>query len=149
MSENLDKAFKLLDKFHGKAKTIKLTTDDGSIEEVKIYPLPNKHLPIMLKLQRLAKKVVKTDDGKIDEEKTDASVIDESAALNIEIARIALAHSICVQNGIKATPQEFDEIMERVGNISSASMGEIITAIAETSDVPLEEGKTKKSGVPQ
>ena len=149
MSENLDKAFKLLDKFHGKAKTIKLTTDDGGLEEVKIYPLPNKHLPIMLKLQRLAKKVVKKEDGTIDEEKTDGAVIDESAALNIEIARIALGHSICVQNGIKPTPQEFDEILARIGDISSVAMGEIINAIAETSDVPLGEDKSKKSEVPQ
>jgi hypothetical protein len=145
MSENLDKAFKLLDKFHGKAKTIKLTTDDGSIEEVKIYPLPNKHLPIMLKLQRLSKQMVRTADGKLDEVNTPSQVIDDSAALNIEIARIALGHSICVQNGINPTPQEFDEILEKIGSISSASMGEIINAIAETNDVPLNE--TKKSEV--
>ena len=73
MSEGYVKSMETLRKFSGKTTDVELTADDGSVQKIKMYPLPNKYMAELLELQKLMVSLpkVRDDSGKesIDQDK--------------------------------------------------------------------------------
>ena len=148
MSEGYVKSMETLRKFSGKTTDVELTDDEGNVQKIKMYPLPNKYMADMLELQKLTISLPKKkgEGGKevIDQ---DACTIAQRKALfesNRKIVALSIAHSLKRANG-SMTDSEFEDIKTSVDELPATVIQQVIMAISGINEVPLTEtGDAKK-----
>jgi len=147
MSEGYNKSMEMLKKFSGKTKDIELTDDDGNVQKIKMYPLPNRYMAEMLETQKFANDLPKKEiDGKevIDQEKCSIEQRTKLFEMNRKIVALSLAHSLKKANG-SMTESEFDLIKDMVDDLPATIIQQIIVEISGLNEVPLgQEGDEKK-----
>jgi hypothetical protein len=147
MSEGYTKSMEMLKKFSGKTKDIELTDDEGNVQKIKMYPLPNKYMAEMLETQKYANELPKKEvDGKeiIDQEKCTPIQRTTLYEMNRKIVALSLAHSLKKANG-SMTEAEFDSIKDMVDELPAEVIQRIIIEISGLNEVPLgQEGVEKK-----
>jgi hypothetical protein len=142
-SSGYTKSVDLLKKFSGKTKEIELTTDDGDVIKIKLFPLPNKYMGELLELQKfsnsLPKKteVVKDKEVEmIDQDKCSSEDRIKLFDLNRRIVALSLVHSLKKENG-EMTSSEFDTLQEMVDELPMTMIQQVITSISAINEVPL------------
>lgn len=147
MSEGYTKSMEMLKKFSGKTKDIELTDDEGNVQKIKMYPLPNKYMAEMLETQKYANELPKKEvDGKevIDQDKCTPAQRTTLYEMNRKIVALSLAHSLKKANG-SMTEAEFDSIKDMVDELPAEVIQRIIIEISGLNEVPLgQEGVEKK-----
>ena len=147
MSEGYNKSMELLKKFSGKTKDIELTDDEGNVQKIKMYPLPNKYMAEMLETQKFAQELPKKEiDGKevIDQDKCTTEQRVKLFEMNRKVVALSLAHSLKKANG-SMTESEFDSVKEMVDELPMTVIQQIIVDISGLNEVPLgQEGEKKK-----
>ncbi len=147
MSEGYNKSMELLKKFSGKTKDIELTDDEGNVQKIKMYPLPNRYMAEMLETQKFAQELPKKEvDGKevIDQDKCTTEQRVKLFEMNRKVVALSLAHSLKKANG-SMTESEFDSVKEMVDELPMTVIQQIIVDISGLNEVPLgQEGEKKK-----
>jgi len=147
MSEGYVKSMEVLKKFSGKTKDIELTADDGSIQKIKMYPLPNKYMAEMMELQKFVGQLPKTEiNGKeaIDQDKCTSEQRTKLFDMNRRVVALSLAHSLKIANG-GMTDAEFDSVKETVDELPASIIQQIIIEVSGLNEVPIgQEGVEKK-----
>ena len=147
MSEGYSKSIEMLKKFSGKTKDIELTDDDGNVQKIKMYPLPNRYMAEMIEVQKFSQELPKKEvDGKevIDQEKCTSEQRTKLFEMNRKIVALSLAHSLKKANGTM-TESEFDLVKDLVDDLPAPVISQIIIEISGLNEVPLgQEGVEKK-----
>jgi hypothetical protein len=147
MSEGYSKSIEMLKKFSGKTKDIELTDDDGNVQKIKMYPLPNRYMAEMIEVQKFSQVLPKKEvDGKevIDQEKCTSEQRTKLFEMNRKIVALSLAHSLKKANGTM-TESEFDSVKDLVDDLPAPVISQIIIEISGLNEVPLgQEGVEKK-----
>ncbi len=138
-----------LDKYHGKPSEIVIENDDGEKDVWKMYPLPNKYLPLMLKIQQIIQKAptTKGEDGNEvpDSSKLSEEDQDKLADLNRELVVTSIAFSMCIQEGILdyksfeggAPEVVIDKVKTAVNGMSSVYLQKFMDGIGKVNDTPV------------
>ena len=148
-----------LDKYHGKPNEVEIENDDGEIDKWLIYPLPNKYLPLMLKIQQVIQRApTKQVDGK---EVPDTSALKEEdqeklADLNRELVVTSIAFSMCVQEGLldyktfdKGVPErKIESVKQAVNGMNAAYFQKFMEGIGAANETPVT-GDSKNEEVSQ
>lgn len=147
MSEGYVKSMDLLRKFSGKTTDVELTDDEGNVQKIKMYPLPNKYMAELLELQKLTMSLPKKRDesGKeiIDQDQCSIEQRKELFENNRKIVALSLAHSLKKANGAM-TEAEFEELKTMVDELPLTTIQQIIIAISGINEVPLSESSDTK-----
>lgn len=151
MSEGYSKSMEMLRKFSGKTKDIELTDDEGNVQKIKMYPLPNKYMAEMLELQKFSASLPKTttiQKGKsveiIDQDKCTSEERIKLFDMNRRIVALSWAHSMKKANGTMSD-SEFDEVKDLVDELPLDVIQRVIIEISGLNEVPLsQEGEEKK-----
>jgi hypothetical protein len=146
MSEGYSKSMELLKKFSGKTTEVELTDDEGGVNKIKLYPLPNKYMSELLELQKLTQSLPKKkEDGKeiIDQDACSVEQRKQLFEANRKIVALTLSYSLKKENG-SMTESEFNEIQEMVDELPLTVIQQIIIKIAGINEVPLSESGSKK-----
>ena len=140
MSEGYVKSMEILRNFSGKTKDIEITDDNGNVQKIKMYPLPNKYMAEMLELQKFSNELpkIKNDKGVevIDQDKCTSEQRVKLFEMNRKVVALSLAHSLKKMNG-SMTESEFDGVKEMVYELPAEVIQKIIVAISGLNEVPL------------
>ena len=137
-----------LDKYHGKPKEITIKNDDGESETWKIYPLPSKYFPLMVRVQEVIKEAKnKVVDGKEvpDVETLTSEQKAQLFELNKEVTIKTIAFSMGVQEGVfnyrdfdkKMMDSEIEQIEAAVERMSMEYLQQFMEAIGEANETPV------------
>jgi len=147
MSEGYVKSMETLRKFSGKTTDIELIDDDGNINKIKMYSLPNKYMADLLELQKLSVSLPKKKDEKgnetIDQEACSVEQRKELFEANRKIVALSLAYSLKKANG-SMTETEFSEVKDMVDELPLTVIQQVILAISGINEVPLTESSDPK-----